>query len=87
MELRNQLYLIIDKGELRKDYVCHIFRYILSSPKSTYNCFIYIKNGDWDIGTEVSPRELIQNATANYNNTLAKQKGLQNTPRMLKFLY
>ena len=46
--------IIIDKGECREDYVRHIFRDILSGPKSTFNCFIEITKEDWDTEREVT---------------------------------
>ena len=40
--------IIIDKGELHKDYVRHIFRNILSGPNSIFNRFIERAKDDWE---------------------------------------
>ena len=51
--------IVIDKGESHDDYVRHIFRDILTGPKSTLNCFIERTRDDRETGTELPPAELI----------------------------
>ena len=43
--------VLIDKEELHKDYVCHIFRDLLSGLSSTFNNFIERTKSDWGKGT------------------------------------
>ena len=43
--------ITFDKGERLEDYVCHIFRALLSGPKSTLNCLIERNKDYWDKGT------------------------------------
>ena len=52
-EMSSNYYIIIDKGELHKDYVCHIFRFLLSDTNSNLNCFIESTKGNWYKGTEI----------------------------------
>ena len=39
-DMSSNYFIIIDKLELHKDYVCYIFRDILSGPNSDFNFFI-----------------------------------------------
>ena len=70
-DMSSNYSIIIDKGELPKDYVFHIFRYLLSGTNSISNIFIERTKDGWDTGTEVPAVELIHNDTYKYNNTVA----------------
>ena len=50
-DMSSNYTIIIEKGECHGDYVCHIFRALLSGPNSTFNHFIEITKDDWDTGT------------------------------------
>ena len=73
--------IIIDERELHEDYICNIFRDILSGPKSTLNNFIEIRNNYWDAVTEVPSPEIIYNATEKYNNMLASKYWTKTDPK------
>ena len=47
-EMSSNYSIIIDKGEHSEDYVCHIFRDLLSGPNSTFKRFIESNKDDWD---------------------------------------
>ena len=49
-KMSSNLNMIIYKGDCHEYYVWHIFRVLLSGPKSTLNIFIEITKGDWDTG-------------------------------------
>ena len=55
-KMSSNYFIIIDKLELRKDYVCHIFIDILSGANSDFNSFVEKTKDDWGIGTEVQAR-------------------------------
>ena len=59
----------------------------MSGPNPTFDPFVERNKGDWDTGTEVIERDLIQNDTEKYNNMVAEKNGLRQIPRMLKLLH
>ena len=67
--MSSKYFIIIGIGERHKNYVCHIFRALLSYPNPTFNRFIESTEDNWDTGTEVPTGELINNATVKYNTT------------------
>ena len=50
--------IVFDRREHHEDYVCHIFRDLLSGPNSTFNSFIERTKDDWDTVTEAPEGEL-----------------------------
>ena len=48
--------IIINKGGLNENYVCHIFIDLLEVPNSTFNRFIGISNYEWDTGIDIESR-------------------------------
>ena len=53
----------LTKGGCHDDYVCHIFRAVLSGPNPTFKLFIERIKDERDNGTEVYEVELIKNST------------------------
>ena len=63
--------IVIDKVDRHEYYVRHIFRSLLSVPKSTFNTFIEKAKDDWETKIEFAERKLFQNANYRYNNTVS----------------
>ena len=55
--------IVIDKGKKQKDYVRHIFRYLLSGTNKNFNSFIESTKDDWETEIEVPAEERIHNDT------------------------
>ena len=77
---------IIDIGEHHKDYVCHIFRDLLSGPNSTFNYFIERAKYHWETVTEVPSMELIHNSNEKYNNMVLAKEWTKKHPKDDKIL-
>ena len=45
--------VVIDKGGCHENCFCHIFRYILSGPNSTFKHFINITKDECDTGIDI----------------------------------
>ena len=72
--------IVVDTGERHEDYVRHIFRALLSETNSTFNSFIERTKDYWDTVTEDPARELIHNATDNYNNMVSTTSCTKTNP-------
>ena len=84
---------ILDKWEFCEDFFRHIFRSLLSGPKSTLNFFIESTKYDWDTGSEVLEGYIIQNYTEGYNNMVEAKEWTKTDPKddkipaLITFLY
>ena len=65
--------IIIYKGELHDNYVCHLFGYLFSGPNSAFDSFIDLEKDYWYTWTEVPAPEIIHNSTVKYNNMVAEK--------------
>ena len=79
--------MLIYKGEQYKDSVSHIFRNILSVPKSAFKKFIEKTRDYWDTGKEFLSRGSFTILMRTTITCQQQNSGIIQTPRVLKFLH
>ena len=72
-DISSNYSIIIDKGELHKYYVGHIFRAILSRPNSNFGSF-FIEQGLLKHRIEFLAGNLIKDTTEQYNSMISLKK-------------